>query len=49
MKLTPTLDIRIKVIKSIIKTLKTILTMSLDEENIVDVSKPYKRLKLLSL
>ena len=42
------LDIRIKVIKFPHKIFETVFTMSPDEENIIIVPKPYKRLKLLS-
>ena len=39
------LDNRIKVIKFHHKTIETIFTLSPDEENIVNLPKPYKRLK----
>ena len=46
-KLVSKLDIRIKVIKFHHKLFKTIFTMIPNEEIFVNVSKPYKRLKLL--
>ena len=46
-KLVSKLDIRIKVIKFHYKLFKTIFTMFPNEEIFVNVSKPYKRLKLL--
>ena len=43
------LDIRIKVINFRHKIFETVFTMSPDEENIINVPKPYKKLKLLNL
>ena len=42
------LDIKIKVIKYHHQVSETVFTMSPDEKNIINVPKPYKRLKLLS-
>ena len=42
-------DIRIKVIKFHHKIFENFFTMSLDEENIINVPKPHKMLRLLSL
>ena len=43
------LDISIKAIKFHYKIFETVFTRSSGEENMINVSKPYRKLKLLSL